>query len=149
MKEREFLGKDIAFLYRYSQKNLDRELAEYGIGSGQFYAMMPLFRQDGMNQEALAQSIKVDKAQITRAVQKLVDEGYVVRKRDDEDRRSCRVFLTPKGRKTESALTAIARRWEDLLLSGISLDEREQVRSAIDTMIASVSRDLEGKNGPE
>jgi len=143
MRDRDFLGKDIAFLYRYSQKNLDRELEPYAIGSGQFYAMMPLFQKDGINQDALAKYIRVDKAQVTRAVQKLVDGGYVVRKRDEADRRSCRVFLTAKGRKIEPVLTGIAQQWEDLLLSGFSADKREQVRSAIDTMIESVSRKLD------
>ena len=139
MREREFLGKDIAILYRYSQKNLDRELAACGIGSGQFYVMMPLFRQDGINQDALARYIRVDKAQVTRAVQKLVDEGFVVRKRDETDRRSCRIYLTEKGREIEPALKAIARRWEDLLLSGLSPRERERVLCSFDAMIANVT----------
>lgn len=142
MREREFLGKDIAFLYRYSQKNLDKALKPYNIGSGQFYAMMPLFLEDGINQEALAQYIRVDKAQVTRAVQKLIDEGYVTRKRDEGDRRSCRVFLTPKGKKIEPVLKGIAQDWEDLLLSGFSSADRERVLQSIGDMIDNVSRTM-------
>ena len=143
MRKREFLGRDIAFLYRYSQKNLDRELEPYGIGSGQFYALMPLFLEDGINQDALARYIRVDKAQVTRAVQKLVDEGYVTRKRDEGDRRSCRVYLTAKGKKIEPVLKGIAQDWEDLLLSGFSSAEREKVLQSIGEMIDNVSRKMD------
>ena len=137
------MGKDIAFLYRYSQKNLDRKLEPYNIGSGQFYAMMPLFLEDGINQDALARYIRVDKAQVTRAVQKLVDEGYVTRKRDEGDRRSCRVFLTPRGKQIEPVLKGIAQDWENLLLSGFSSDEREKVLESIGDMIDNVSRKMD------
>ena len=139
-REREFFGKDIALLYRASQKNLDERLRPYGIGSGQFYVLMPLFCEDGINQDAITRIIQVDKASVTRAVQKLVDEGYVVRKRDETDRRSCRVFLTKKGRAIQPAMTMIAQDWEDLLLSGFDPVERERVRGSFETMINTISR---------
>ena len=140
-REREFLGKDIALLYRASQKNLDDRLRPCGIGSGQFYVLMPLFREDGINQDAITRIIQVDKASVTRAVQKLVDEGYVVRKRDETDRRSCRVFLTKKGRGIQLAMTTIAQEWEDLLPSGFDPVERGGVRGSFETMINTIFRD--------
>ena len=98
MSDTPFIGKLISFLYRYSQMYLDKELAPYHIGSGQFYILMPLYKNDGMNQESLSQSISIDKAAITRAIQKLMKEGYVIRQRNEEDRRSYHIFLTEKGK---------------------------------------------------
>ncbi|WP_243466358.1 MFS transporter [Methanosarcina mazei] len=51
--------------------------------------------------ESLSDYLKIDKGTTARAIQKLVDEGYVFRQRDEKDRRSYRVFLTEKGKKLE------------------------------------------------
>lgn len=77
------------------------KIEPYGIGSGQFPFLMRLYREDGINQESLSDYLKIDKGTTARAIQKLVDEGYVFRQRDEKDRRSYRVFLTEKGKKLE------------------------------------------------
>ncbi|MDD1730001.1 MAG: MarR family transcriptional regulator [Methanospirillum sp.] len=143
MNNNEFLGKIISFLYRYGKIYLDTELESYHIGSGQFYLLMPLFAQDGINQESLAQIIKVDKATVTRAIQKLVDEGYVFRQRDEEDRRAYRVFLTAKARVIEPEIRKIALGWEEILLSGLDADQKELIAHTFGDMIENVSHIME------
>ena len=135
----EFIGKYISFLYRYHQIYLDRELEPYHLSSGQFFILMPLFKKDGVNQESISQTIKMDKATITRAIQKLIDEGYVFRERDEEDKRAYRVFLTPKGKSIKRQIRGIARRWDDILLANLDPDQRDLLASAFDTMFENVS----------
>ena len=143
MSNRQFIGKFVSFLYRYSQMYLDKKLKPYNIGSGQFYLLMPLFQKDGVNQESLVQSINLDKANVTRAVQKLVKEGYVFQQRDDEDRRSYRIFLTEKGRAIEPGLKNIALEWENILLSDFDSDQRQTIVNSFEDMIKNVSRIME------
>ena len=99
--DKEFIGKAISYLYRYGQIYIGKKIEPYGIGSGQFPFLMRLYREDGINQESLSDYLKIDKGTTARAIQKLVDEGYVFRQRDEKDRRSYRVFLTEKGKKLE------------------------------------------------
>jgi len=143
MRNKGFIGKFVSFLYRYNQMYLDKELRPYHIGPGQFYLLMPLFQKDGVNQESLGQSINLDRANVTRAVQKLVKEGYVYRQRDDEDKRSHRIFLTKKGRATEPGLKKIASEWENILLSGFDSDHRQTIVNSFEDMIKNVSRIME------
>jgi DNA-binding MarR family transcriptional regulator len=143
MSNRQFIGKFVSFLYRYSQMYLDKELEPYHIGPGQFYLLMPLFQKDGVNQESLGQSIHLDKANVTRAVQKLVKEGYVYRQRDDEDKRSHRIFLTEKGRAIEPGLRKIASEWENILLPDFDSDQRQTMVNSFEDMIKNVSRIME------
>jgi len=140
MNNKEFIGKYIAFLHRDGKRFLENELEPYHIGSSQFYILMPLFKADGVNQESLSQSIKVDKAAITRAIQKLIDEGYVIRQKDEEDKRSYRVFLTKKARLIEPDIVKIAIQWEDILLSGFDTDHRNLIEDSFKEMINNVSR---------
>lgn len=136
------MGKFLSFLYRYNQIYLDKKLEPYRIGSGQFYLLMPIFKTNGMNQESLSRSIKVDKATVTRSLQKLVDEGYVFRQRDEEDRRSYHIFLTEKGRAAEPAMKKIAHEWEDILFSGFDPDRKNVIMNSLAEMTRNVSRQM-------
>jgi DNA-binding MarR family transcriptional regulator len=122
---------------------LDKELKPYNIGPGQFYLLMPLFQKDGVNQESLGQSINLDRANVTRSVQKLVTEGYVYQQRDDQDRRSQRIFLTEKGRAIEPGLKKIALEWDNILLSNFDSDQRQTITNSFENMIKNVSRIVE------
>ena len=104
---------------------------------------MPLFQKDGVNQESLGQSINLDRANVTRAVQKLVKEGYVYRQRDEKDKRSYRVFLTEKGKAIEPGLKKIALEWENILLSNFDPDQRQTIVNSFEDMIKNVSRQME------
>lgn len=139
MNNTEFIGKYISFLYREGQKYLDRELEPYKIGSGQFYILMPLFEADGVNQESLSRTIRIDKASVTRSMQKLTDEGYVVRKKDTADSRSYQVFLTPKGRLIKDEILRIAAGWEEIMLQNFDNEKSIQVLNFLKEMTESVS----------
>lgn len=143
MKSEDFIGKYIAFLYRDCQKYLDKELEPYNIGSGQVSILMCLFEADGINQESISRTIKVDKTSITRSIQKLIEGGYVVRQKDEEDNRSFRVFLTGKGRQIEPDIWKIASGWEEILLSGFDADHRGLIVDSLKDMSANVSRKME------
>jgi DNA-binding MarR family transcriptional regulator len=119
---------------------LDKELAPYLIGSGQFYLLMPLYKTDGMTQEALSRSISLDKAAVTRSVQKLINQGYVFRQRDEEDKRSYHIFLTEKGKMIEPDIKKIALKWEDILLSGFDPDQMDMIVNSFHDMIENISR---------
>ncbi|WP_394325984.1 MarR family winged helix-turn-helix transcriptional regulator [Methanosarcina horonobensis] len=71
-------------------------------------------------------------------MQKLVDEGYVFRQRDEKDRRSYRVFLTEKGKKLEPDMKRIASEWEDILFSGFDDSQRKNITNSLGIMFENV-----------
>ncbi|AKB79740.1 Transcriptional regulator, MarR family [Methanosarcina horonobensis HB-1 = JCM 15518] len=135
---KEFIGKAISYLYRYEQIFIGKKIEPYGIGSGQFPFLMRLYREDGINQESLSDYLKIDKGTTARAIQKLVDEGYVFRQRDEKDRRSYRVFLTEKGKKLEPDMKRIASEWEDILFSGFDDSQRKNITNSLGIMFENV-----------
>ena len=105
-----------------------------GVGSGQFSFLVLLYHEDGVNQEHLSNYLKMDKATTTRAIKKLVDEGYVFRNIDEGDRRSYRIFLTDKGKKLEPDMKKIASEWENILLSGFDDSQRREIMKSLEMM---------------
>lgn len=60
--------------------------------------MMELGHRDGVTQLDLVKATHLKAPTISIALQKLERDGYVIRKHDDYDLRSIRVFLTDKGK---------------------------------------------------
>lgn len=58
-------------------------------------------------QEALSGRTFLDRSNVGRALKRLEDEGFTVRRKDSADRRSNRVQITAKGRKAVAAMTGI------------------------------------------
>jgi len=140
MCDKEFIGKVISFLDRYEQIYIGKKIKPYGIGSGQFPFLMRLYHGDGINQESLSDYLKIDKGTTARAVQKLVDEGYVFRQRDENDKRSYRVFLSEKGKKLEPIIKKIASEWEDILFSSFDDSQRREIMNSLGIMFENVSK---------
>ena len=67
-----------------------------------------LSEKDGVRQQDLAVSSIKDKATITRGLQSLEKEGLVLRTADPVDRRTKRIYITPKGRKVVQRVMPLA-----------------------------------------
>ena len=125
--KRRSLGRSVSHLHSHIRVYLQRELEEYGIGSGQYAYLMLLYRYDGSSQDELTEKLRVDKATTTRAIVKLVRTGFVRRMRDTDDRRKFHVFLTKKGWEFRPVLREILDRWTEGLLEGFTEEERESI----------------------
>lgn len=139
IEKEESLGKLISCIYRYSQIYIGKELEQYNIGSGQFSFLKRLYHADKIHQEDLAQFLKVDKATGARAIQKLAEEGYVIKERDPADRRAYRIFLTEKGERLEPIIKKISSEWTTILLSGFTEDEKKFVIQSLKKMVRNAS----------
>jgi len=118
----------IAVLYRQLRKQLDRELAPYGLGHGRHAYLFALGIEDGRTQQALADATVTDKAAAARTLKCLEADGYVSRRRDPRDARMVRVFLTPKGRRQRSLLERAAATAVDALTGALSPEERARFK---------------------
>ena len=125
METRESIGKWISALYRHIQVYINKEFKQYNIGSGQFHVFMSLLKNDGIHQESISRSIHLDKANVTRAVNKLIDEGYVTKKVDPADKRAFILYVTPKARKIEREIRKNLAKLTSILLADFTNSEKE------------------------
>lgn len=115
---------------------INEKLEPYHIGSGQYIFLLVLFREDGINQEILSEIVKVDKATTGRAIKRLIEEEYVYRLRDPEDKRSYQIFLTDKGRLLRPILMDILKEWNSLLLQ--DQEEKKQAVELLEKMAKNI-----------
>lgn len=130
----------IALLNRQMMKLLETELAPLELGPGRYLYLFGLYIRDGRRQQELADTIGVDKAAATRAITRLEQNGYVRRRADEHDRRSMRVYLTPKGRRLQPQLEAAAKHCIDTMTCQLENNERAELRRLLGKMAGPLIR---------
>ena len=142
--EKPSIGNYISSFHRIGTSYLAHQFDEYDIGFGQYQFLIQLYLEDGLSHEELTQRVFVDKANTTRAVTKLSDNGYVVIKKDEQDKRKYRIYLTEYAKSIQDDIWKIASQWENQLLG--CLEESEVATlSEILTKIAQHNKWMNNK----
>lgn len=98
---------------------------ELNLSGNQSIVLIGIYRNEGSNQRALADTIAMAPGVMSRVLRDLEDIGYVEKRRDEENRRNYLLYLTPKGTAVaEQSLQLQKNYWEHLLQE---LTEEEKV----------------------
>lgn len=116
-------GLWISVLSRSARTYFQRELIPWSIGPGQQAYLLALQPGEKVQQDELSGRLKIDKANVTRAVKGLIALGYLKRERNNDDRRAWMVSFTGKGLEARMAVVEISSRWLDMLSSAVTPDE--------------------------
>jgi len=119
------IGKYISQIYRKGRIFISKGLEEHNIGQGQFMYLLELYIEDGRNQEELAEVLKIDKGTTARAIKKLEENGFVRREKDENDKRSNRVYLTEEGKGVKNDIFFILNQWDEKMSEQLNKEEKE------------------------
>jgi len=136
------LGKHISLIYRYNQIFFNAALKKYNLGSGQYIFLVTLFENNGINQEQLSNIVKIDKTTTARAVAKLVDENYVIRKIDKNDKRAYNLYTTDKAESIKNILYDIIDDWNKIMLDDLNYEERKSLLKLTEKVASNIIRQI-------
>lgn len=125
-------GLWISILSRSARTYFQRELIPWRVGPGQQAYLLVLRPEEKVQQDELSVRLKIDKANVTRAVKSLVALGYMERERSDVDGRAWLVSLTREGIEARSAVEEISSRWLDMLKSAVSSKEWNETEKTLE-----------------
>lgn len=129
--------KSISLIQRNTNRYFDAMLEEFQIGSGQQFFLLRIFEHDGITLYDLAKTGGYDKGTATKAVQKLVDQGYVECVVDETDKRVRHLHITPSGIPVVEHLYEIRAYWKSQLLDGITEEQEEELLILFEKMAKS------------
>jgi DNA-binding MarR family transcriptional regulator len=104
---------------------------------GQFDTLELLVQRDGWRMSELAEALRVDPSTATRAVQRLMKTGLAERHPYRGDGRVVMVSATEVGRQRHEAIAACRRAFMDQVLRTFNLDERLQMASLLERLVAA------------
>ena len=127
-KGNKHIGKYISQLYRKGSVFINKEVSEYGIGSGQFMFLLELYINDGKNQEEIAETLKIDKGTTARALKKLEEQGFVTRIKDENDKRSNKIYLNDKAKDVREGVLDVLNDWNKEITKSLTEEEEEKLK---------------------
>lgn len=134
------LGRWISILYRYGHMYVSKAMEPYNIGKGQFMFLLALYHEDRLLQDELAKRLNIDKGTAARAIDKLEQSGYVIRNKNENDRRSNRICLTDKAIQFKSQFFSILDEWTNILSEGLTKEEVEMSFNLLEKMADNAAR---------
>ena len=113
-----------------------------GLSMPQFSVLMQLHHKGACGMSEISERFEVTPAAASQLVDKLVQNGFVVREEDPNDRRAKLLNLTDKGMELVQQGIEERYRWVDQLAGRLTDKERVQISEALDIM-TRVATDLE------
>lgn len=124
INKKEPISRYISQIHRKGGAVITKELSQYGVGVGQLMFLIELYREDGIHQEVLCERLHIDKGTTARAVKKLEEEQFIVRVKDDQDKRAYKIYLTDKSKLLEKSIFCVLDQWNEMLSVDLTKEER-------------------------
>ena len=133
-------GYWVTRLSRAMESDLERRLAAHGV-SRAMWALLWAVDSDGQSTpSALSSFVGIDRAAVTRHVERLVEMGLLSRKPDPDDRRRIQLALTRKGERLTQKLSAASKATNEKFTKGLRPAEARALRETIRTMLSNGER---------
>lgn len=128
-------------LARCIQSISDIKFRKIKLQRGQFIFLTRICEYPGINLIDLSNILKVDKATTTKAVQKLMKENYVLRERNDADKRGWHLFPSVKAQEVYQYIIQEENRNIEICFTGLSRAERDTVYQLLRRMRENIEQD--------
>lgn len=134
------IGKTNYYLKTLINKLLKQE--KCGITNEQWLVLKVIDANPEMTQTEIAEKSQKDKTNITRIIDLLEKNGFVVRRRDEIDRRMYRICATEDGKKVLKSVNPITQKTEEICNQALSQEQVKEIIISLDAVCDSIKREL-------
>ncbi|VAV87921.1 hypothetical protein MNBD_ALPHA02-1157 [hydrothermal vent metagenome] len=118
----------------------DNYSLKYNINGESWRFMAMLASSAPISAKALGAHLDMDQVQVTRALSKLLDNGYITRRTDPHDRRKAILNLSEKGTEVYRAIVDMAMNLEHKLLAKMTEKERDNFKKILRKLLLNVEK---------
>ena len=119
----------------------DRQMASIGLTRSQWWLLTYLYFKDGINQSELANLMDIEKAPLSRLLDRMELKGWVERKIENKDRRIKNIYLSKKIKPLISSMRDKAADYRKDSLSILGNDDLDKLRE----LLQILKKDLTSK----
>ena len=128
------------FAYRDFTGDPDTILEQYGFGRAHHRVLHFVHRNPGLKVAELLEILKITKQSLARVLKQLVDEGFIIQRAGDEDRRERRLYVSAKGARLTDKLTQIQVKRLENAMQEVGPGAQRLARQFLFAMIADKDR---------
>src|SRR5689334_25162421 len=123
------------FAYRDFVGDADHELEAFGFGRAHHRVMHFVYRYPGLTVADLLDVLRITKQSLGRVLKQLLDEGYIVQKTGNNDRRQRLLYATAKGEALVGKLAGLQTDRINRAVQDIDAAGQETVRQFLRAML--------------
>jgi DNA-binding MarR family transcriptional regulator len=105
------------------------------INSGQGRILFVLLKEDGISIQQLAERASLSPSTLTSMLDRMEEDGLVIRRRSHDDRRTVLLFLGDKAQNLRRDYMDISRDMTELFYEGFSREERNDLERYLTRII--------------
>jgi len=117
------LNNRLGYFLRRAQywtfKDISGRIAHLHIDVVRYSVLEVVSANPGLSQKLLAEALGIERARLVSLLDELQEKRYLSRRRSEQDRRSHKLHLTPKGMIVLKEANALVAQHEDALISRI------------------------------
>ena len=102
--------------------------------------LMQLSSSDGLTQSQLVKATHMKGSTVSLAINKMEENGYVVRENNPYDMRSVRVYITRRGMELSEKIRGIIGKIEESVLKDLTKKDENNLTSLLELMLSNIKR---------
>lgn len=104
-----------------------KDMKSYGLNPTEFAVLELLYNKGPQQIQQIGERVLLSSGSITYVVKNLIEEGYVVRKQYEMDRRIAYVYLKPKGKKLMNEIFPKHAEQLEKITNGLNAGEKKKL----------------------
>jgi DNA-binding MarR family transcriptional regulator len=136
----EEVGQTVQHLVRVMQLFERDQIKPHGFTTSQAYVLTQLKQVQELTMNELSEKLNARTSTMTRIVNNLVRDGFIQRKRDNNDRRIVLVGLTTKGEKASALLESDITAYYEKIVSHLPEGRVEEVLRATALLVEAFDK---------
>ncbi|ANY65843.1 MarR family transcriptional regulator [Paenibacillus sp. BIHB 4019] len=135
--------REIGMIARALDSISNIEFKQFDLTKGQYLYVVRICENPGIIQEKLAEMIKVDRTTAARAIQRLEEQGFIMKKEDDSNKKIKKLFPTEKGDAVYPFLKREGEHSNAVALAGFSSEEADNILQLLQRVRKNIEVDWE------
>jgi DNA-binding MarR family transcriptional regulator len=128
--------------HRLFARLLEKQIANSGIKTGDWYLLRVLWEKDGISQKELSRQSFLTESSVVTMLNSMAKAGLVVRERDEIDKRRMKILLTEKARGLKEELIPVARDINSRATRDIATEDLKTFMKVLSRMKDNLDKEL-------
>lgn len=131
--ERNPIGKELNIVSKLFRDRVRKEASKYGLSETYFYVLNYIRRHSSkdITQKELCEEINVKASTMSVALKNMEEDGYIVKRKSNDDSRKCYVDLTDFGKQQVAYVKKSYRTVDDDICKLLGEDDLEKLYNCL------------------
>ncbi|MDO5852048.1 MAG: MarR family transcriptional regulator [Methanobacteriaceae archaeon] len=129
------LGALISIIHRVQNININQGIKKLGINASQAGYLLKLLHSTNMTQDELSTQYHIDKGAVARGLCRLEEDEFIIRKRNQTNKRCYQISLTPKGEEVAKEIEKLNNIWEEHICKDLTQEKKEELQENLKMIV--------------